>query len=256
MKNFLNTLGKKMTESSPGILAGIGIVGMFTAIGMAIHATPKAIKVLDQEAAEYRTGMSRHDLTIVDTVKIAGKYYIPTIATAVLSSALIIEGYSISRRRHAALAAAYGLSEAALKDFQDKLIEVDGEKKLEKVKKAIAKGKIEDNPVENREVFITEKGVTLCYEPISGRYFKSDIDKIKKTVNDVNARMLSDGCLSLNDFYYELGLGCTSIGDDLGWSVSRDSLIELDFTSTLASDGTPCLVLDYRNHPKYGFDRY
>ena len=32
----------------------------------------------------------------------------------------------------------------------------------------------------NKEVIITSKGDTLCYDSVSGRYFKSDIGTIKK----------------------------------------------------------------------------
>ncbi|MFR8351429.1 MAG: DUF6353 family protein [Blautia obeum] len=45
------------------------------------------------------------------------------------------------------------------------------------MKDAVAKDKVEKNPVVTREVIITEKGNTLCYDAISGRYFKSDIEK-------------------------------------------------------------------------------
>ena len=47
-----------------------------------------------------------------------------------------------------------------------------GEKKHETVKDAITRDKIEKNPVVTREIIITEKGNTLCYDAISGRYFK------------------------------------------------------------------------------------
>ena len=254
----MNKLVKKITDEtvkrSPGILAGLGVIGMFSAIGMAIHATPKAIVVLEAEAGN--RGVEPGELKPIDTVKTVGVYYIPTLATAVLSTFLIFEGFSISNKRHAALAAAYGLSEAALKDFQDKLVEVDGEKKLDKVRKAIAKDQVEKHPVENTEIVLTGNGEALCYEPLSGRYFKSDIDKIKQAVNRTNSYLVREGIISLNDFYYELGLDGTSIGRDIGWELSQDDLIDLDFTATLTSDNTPCLAIGYRNKPRYEYDKY
>ena len=78
-------------------------------------------------------------------------------------------------------------------------------KKEQSVKDAIAKDKLEQNPIVSREVIITEKGNTLCYDVISCRYFRSDIDKIKKIENELNRRMRDDMYISLNDFYYELG---------------------------------------------------
>ena len=70
-----------------------------------------------------------------------------------------------------------------------KVIEMFGEKKNEAVKDAIAKDKVEKNPVVTREVIITEKGNTLCYDAVSGRYFKGDIEKIKKAECELNRQM-------------------------------------------------------------------
>lgn len=250
----LKRIGRAIAKCGPGILTGIGILGMGSAIAMGITVTPTAVIIREQKAAELK--VEPKDLPPVEVVKSVGKLYIPTVITALLSAALIIEGQRISHRRHAALAAAYGLSEAALKEFQEKIIEMDGEKKLATVKKAVLKDKVAKNPVENKEVVITRKGETLCYEPISGRYFQSDIDQIKRAVNTANNFLVREGILTLNEFYYEIGLDPTRNGNNLGWALSRDDLIDLDFTSTLASDGTPCLVIDYRKEPNYDFDKY
>ena len=50
MNKLVKKIGNETVKRSPGILAGLGVIGMFTAIGMAIHATPKAIVVLEAEA--------------------------------------------------------------------------------------------------------------------------------------------------------------------------------------------------------------
>lgn len=60
--------------------------------------------------------------------------------------------------------------------------------------------------------------------------------------------------VSLNDFYYKIGLDNTKIGDDLGWNI-ENGLIELHFSSQLAADGTPCLVMDYQVAPKYDYNK-
>lgn len=138
----------------------------------------------------------------------------------------------MNARRNAALATAYTLSESALKDYQGKVIEMFGEKKNEAVKDAVAKDKVEKNPVVTREVIITEKGNTLCYDAISGRYFKSDIEKIKKAECELNRQMLDDMYVSLNDFYYEIGLDSVKLGDELGWNVDS-GYIDLSFSSQL-----------------------
>lgn len=239
-----------MKKHSPEILTGIGIAGMITTTVMAVRATPKALVLIEDKKIENDTDK----LTPVETIKATWSCYIPAAITGYISVFCLIGASSVNVRRNAALATAYTLSESALKDYQEKVIETVGEKKEQSVRDSIAKDRIEQNPVTSKEIIITEKGNTLCYDVISGRYFKSDIDKLKKVENELNRRMRDDMYISLNDFYYEIGLNPTSIGDDLGWSIDH-GYIDLSFSSQLADDGVPCLVIDYHISPRYEYDR-
>lgn len=255
-----------LTKHSPEILTGIGITGMITTTVLAVRATPRAVELISdlkkeqlhsitQEQVEelHKNGeVDLNPITAIDIVKATWKCYIPAAITGSLSVICLIGASSVNVRRNAALATAYTLSESALKEYQEKVVEQIGEKKEQAVRDAIAKDKLEQDPVTNREVIITEKGDTLCYDALSGRYFKSDIDKIKKAVNEINRNLLGDMYISLNDFYYELGLDNTKLGDELGWNVDN-GLIDLNFSSQLASDGTPCLVINYQVAPKYDY---
>lgn len=246
-KSFLS-LKTAIKKHSPEILTGIGIAGMITTTVMAVRATPKALILIEERKEE----IGAEKLEAMDMVKTTWACYIPAAITGTLSVACLIGASSVNARRNAALATAYTLSESALKDYQGKVIEMFGEKKNEAVKDAVAKDKVEKNPVVTREVIITEKGNTLCYDAISGRYFKSDIEKIKKAECELNRQMLDDMYVSLNDFYYEIGLDSVKLGDELGWNVDR-GYIDLSFSSQLASDGTPCLVIDYSVAPRYDY---
>jgi hypothetical protein len=239
-----------ISKHSPEILTGIGIAGMVTTTVMAVRATPKALILIEDKKAENDVDK----LTPVETIKATWTCYIPAAITGCLSIFCLIGASSVNARRNAALATAYTLSESALKEYQGKVIETIGEKKEQSVRDAIAKDRIDKNPVSSREVIITEKGNTLCYDAISGRYFKSDIDKLKKAENELNRRMRDEMYISLNEFYYEIGLNPTKIGDDLGWNIDH-GYIELNFSSQLTDDGNPCLVIDYQVTPRYEYNR-
>lgn len=246
MKN-IRTVVKK---HSPEILTGIGIAGMITTTVMAVRATPKALILIAERESE--TEGVFPNLTPIEKVKAAWPCYIPAAMTGCLSIACLIGASSANMRRNAALATAYTLSESALKEYQGKVVETIGEKKEQTVRDSIAKDRLERDPVSGKEVIITDRGNTLCYDTISGRYFKSDIDKIKKAVNEINKNLLDEMYVSLNDFYYELGLSNTKLGEDLGWNIEK-GLINLNFSSQLAEDGTPCLVMDYSVAPRYDY---
>lgn len=250
---LVKTVQAFTTKHTPEILVGLGITSMVTSTILAVRATPKAVKLIEAKKEELQVDK----LTPVDTVKTCWKCYIPTVVTGVVGVSCVIGSTSVSVRRHAALATAYSLSETALTEYREKVVETIGEKKEKAVRERIAEEKLEKNPVNNAEVIVTGKGETLCYDHLSGRYFKSDIDTIQRIVNELNRDMITDMYVSLNTFYEALGLEPTELGYSMGWTIDMDrrGFIELNFSAKIATDGTPCIVVDYINAPKYGFDQ-
>ena len=269
MSKFIRGAKISISKHSPEILTGIGIAGMITTTFLAVRATPKALELIEEKKDELNNKQveERLDkngdlrdykeitkLKFPDLFKATWKCYILAAVTLVVSIACLVGASSVHIKRNAVLATAYQLSETALTEYKEKVIETIGEKKEEVIRGKVNKDRIEKNPVSKNNVIITDKGNTLCYDHMSVRYFKSDIDKINKAVNVINNRILHDFYASLNDLYSELGLYTVSLGDKLGWN-SDMGLIEVEFSSQLADDGTPCLVMDFNKAPKYDYDR-
>lgn len=256
LANLIKKAQAVMDKRSPEILMGIGIAGMITTTVLAVKATPKAMALIEEEKLRRYRETEDDSITKAEAVKVAWKPYVPAVVTGTASVLCLVGSRSVSARRTAALAAAYQISETALSEYREKVIETIGEKKEQIVKDKVAKERIENNPVSKSEIIITNDGVTLCFDPISARYFKSSIEKIKRAENELNKQMLHaiTGYVSLNEFYDELGLDHTAIGDDLGWSV--DKLIDMDFSSQIADNGEPSIVLDYRVAPRYDYSSY
>lgn len=252
LKRTIKSAERVLTKYSPGILTGIGIAGMIGATFMAVKATPKALYLIETKKEEAEV----EELTSVETIKTCWKCYIPATLTTVLSAACLIGASTVSAKRNAALATAYSISEAALREYQEKVVEVIGEKKEKAVRDAVAKDQIERDPVTKSEVVIIDSNSnTLCYEPLSGRYFKSTIDKIKKAEIKLDRQMIQEMYVSLNDFYWEIGLDGTDLGDKMGWNLSK-GYMDLSFSSQLADDGTPCAVIVYGVPPVYDYQNY
>ena len=251
--NFANLLKSTRTvlvKHSPEILTGMGIAGMVMTTVLAIKATPKALKLIEDKKKEEHMD----ELTPIETIKAAWKPFIPVVVTGVSSIACVIGASSVNTRRNAALATAYTLSETALKEYKDKVIETIGEKKEKIIRENIDKDHVEQMPVSNSNIIITQKGNTLCLDYHAGRWFKSSKDHIERAVNKLNAQLNRDMYVSLNEFYDELGLDHTILGDDLGWNIDN-GLVELDFSSQLTEDGEPCLVMNYRVAPRRDYYR-
>ncbi|MCM1578808.1 MAG: DUF6353 family protein [Ruminococcus sp.] len=232
----------------PEILTGMGIAGMLTAGVLAVKATPKAMELIEEKKA--RKGGEK--LTVTETVSSAGLCYLPSIATAAVSAACIIGASTVHNGRNAALAAAYALSEKTFTEYKDKVLETVGEKKDRDITDAISKDKMKEDPVTVSNVIFTNSGNTLCYDVISGRYFTSDIDKMKRAVNELNRRMRDEMFISLNELYVEIGLNPIPIGENVGWNIDK-GYIDLYFSSQLTDDNRPCIVVNYTTSPKYGY---
>ena len=145
-----------MIRRSPEILTGIGIAGLVTTTIFAVKATPKALDLIAKAEEE-----KQEELTKLEAVKVAWKPYIPAAISGATSIACLIGATSVNAKRNAALAAAYKLSETALVEYKDKVIETIGEKKEKTIREEISKDRLEKNPVTKSEIFINEKGKTL-----------------------------------------------------------------------------------------------
>jgi hypothetical protein len=246
---FIKSTQMAIVKHSPEILTGIGVAGMITSTVLAVKATPKALELINEAKKKEHTD----DLTPIETVKVTWKCYIPAAVTGAVSVACIIGASSVSLKRNAALATAYKLSETALSEYKEQVIETIGTKKEQTVREKVAQKQIDKNPVSVNEIYITGDGDTLFLDPLSQRHFKSDIERIRKAENVINKQMIHDICgsASLNDFYDEIGLERTDLGDIMGWHTEH--LMDLDIMSGIAPNGKPCLVIGHHNAPIYNF---
>lgn len=257
LPKVLNSVKNATVRHAPEILTGAGIAGMITFGILAVKETPKALKCIEEEKKRLsdELGEPVDKLTPVETVKATWKCYIPAAVTCVVSTACLIGASSVNARRNAALVTAYKLSETALAEYRDKVIETIGEKREQTVREKVAEEQVKKNPASTNEVIMTGNGNTRFYDPMSGRHFMANIEKVKKAENELNNVMLHSitGYASLNDFYDELDLQHTEVGDQFGWNTR--SLVKMDFHAIVDDDGNPTIILDYVNRPDYDYDR-
>lgn len=255
LSNFARSVKLSLSKRSPEILMGMGIAGMITTTVLAVKATPKALQLIDEKKKE----LDVEKLTPIETVKTTWKCYVPAAVTGVASVGCLIGSNSVTARRYAALTTAYKISETAYAEYRDKVVETIGEKKEKTIRDKISKDQIEKNPVQKTDIIMTGKGSTLCFDPLSHRYFYCDLEKINRAANklnyDINTSPFHNDGVTLNQFYEEIGLPGTMTGDSLGWNLNT-GLIEIYPSAQLVEEGEehegePCLVLNFDNPPQY-----
>ena len=244
---FLKTIKNELTAHSPEILTGLGIASMFSAIIFSIHATPKAQKAVEKKKKE----LDKEKLTIPELAGVVWKYYIPTALSFGAGAACILGSDTLAKKRTAALAAAYSITETALTEYKNKAVKLLGDRKEKEIFDKISEDEIKKDPPKSNEiVFVTKDGI-LFREPSTKRYFRSTSEKVRRAENELNRDMRSAMFISLNDVYYALGLEMTDpIMDDIGWHIDYDP-IEFVITPVAIGDEEVCWAIQYRYEPKH-----
>ena len=259
MKSKLVELSTKLTawsvKNAPSLLTGAGFTGVFVTAYMAYKAGPRAEDIILYHKANVDSGYDKKDETI-EMAKELAPVVLPPIGMAIATGACVLGANSIASKRLAVLSAAYSISETALKDYQNKVAEMVDPKKMTKIKEGLAKDKLDKNPIkQNTEILMTGDGDVLCMDCYSGRYFRSNAQKIGQAVNELSADVQTDMYVSLNDFYNKLNIPAVPMGDDFGWNV--DDLIRgqlsIEISAHLTPDKQPCLVVNYDIFPRNDF---
>ncbi len=249
MNNPLTYIKPFISKHEPEILMSMGIGGMIFSLAWGINASFKAARAIDK----YKETYGKDKLAIKETIKLTWKLYLPTVLSVAASVPCIIMSNRVSNKRYAAIATAYTISEAALQEYKDKTKEIVGEKKTKQIEESISEDRVTKTYTGGNQIILTGNGDSLFYEPLSGRYFKSNWNDILRAANELNARAISNmsGQTTLNDWFEKIGLETTEIGETLGWDLMNNStdLIDISISSHITKDNIPCGAIYYNRQP-------
>lgn len=245
-----------LNENSRTILTGVGVVGTVSTAYLTGRATFKAaelIQAVEQglEKSSEETGNGEtlhvHELSRFGKAKLVWRFYIPPSAVCLTTVTCIIVANKIASKKIAALAIASGISERALQEYKEKVIERLGERQDTKLRDEIAQDRVNQHPVGSREIILAGTGEVLCFDLATGRYFQSTVEEIKRAENKINYRLNNFMYASASEFYDEIGLAPTTYTDNVGWNANKH--VEVQFSSVLSPDGRPCLAIDFTTPP-------
>ena len=248
------------SNNDTGILTGVGVVGTVSTAILTGRATIKAVRIIDAETAKLKEKFPddaadprmNRELSTQDKVKLVWPQYVPPVGVGAVTVTSIIMANRIAGKQAAALAAAYSLSEKAFTEYKEKVVEKIGQNKETDIHDDIVKDKMKKYPVNTREIILAGTGEVLCFDIMSGRYFQSSVEEIKKAENNTNFEIVHHMYASLSSFYDRIGLPATGFSDMLGFNV--DNRCEVKFSTQMSSDDRPCVAIDfhYAPVPDYG----
>ena len=248
--DLLKTAVQKIGESSPEILIGFSIAGVISANVLTAMAVPKAQKKLKAKrlAKKRETGESK--LTVIETVKTAGPYFVPAAVATATSIGCMLGSHHITSTRTAALAAMNEITQQTLSDFKEATRKELGDEKTKEIER-----KVEGNRRNRAEEFQTpliacSEGDQLYRDAYSGREFKSSPNKIDAAINTMNRIMIYDQYASLSDWYDCLGLPHIAHSDEKGWELGYGTN-RFDVTPLLAQNenGYSLIELEFGREP-------
>lgn len=241
-------------DNSPAILTALGVTGT---VSTAVLTARAAFRVgMDVNAGHYEPLLEGLEPEVYDSkalVKTYWKEFIPPVAVGATTIACVLGANHVSSRRTAAFATAYSLAEKAFGDYKETVIEQIGHVKEQKIRDEVAQKVVTEKPASTAEVIITGNGDVLCMDLFSGRYFKSTVEKLRRAENDINSAILSDMYCSLNEFWNEIGLSSTGMGEELGFSI--DNRVDLQFSAVMSEDNTPCIGVGFGKLPKKDYHK-
>ena len=246
--------GKQIVKHAPGILCGFGTGGVGFALWLMAKKAPEAKKELDAEKAQWEATEDKEKRNKADyifkLVRIGAKHYWVVISVATGAIVCFWLANRINFKRLMSALTALGISTKGKEELEEKIKELDGEKHLQKIKDEIDADTIKNNPPVQDRIIDTGLGMHLCYEAITGRYFYSNIERIKRAVVTCRDYLQKDGYLSVNDWFCELNLDTTDL--QLCWtaeSIDEINDFDIETSSQLTPEGIPVLVIRYTTNP-------
>ena len=257
MNKLLRSSKLFLKRNSATILTVVGATGAVVTTVMAVKATPKAIRLLEEAKNE-----KGEELTKLETVKVAAPVYIPSIMVGVSSIACIFGANVLNKRKQASLMSAYALLDNSYKEYKLKVDELYGKEAGENVRAEIAKDKYSDDDIS------LDNGNELFYDFYSGRYFETTQAKLVEAEYELNRKIQVDGYACLNDFYSMLGIDHIPSGYDEGWSAGAlydmywQSWIDFGHEKIMINDeeddyeGLECTIVVMQTEPIFEFEEY
>jgi len=231
LKELLGASKKILHDNSPLILTGIGVSGTVSTAYLSAKAGMAAARRLSNAP----TNLSKRE-----KFEETWELYIPPVLSGGITIGAIVLAARVSSKRAAAAYSLLAMSERAFEEYREKVIEVIGGKKEQDVRDRVAQDRVSANPP---SLIIDEGSGILCCELFTGRYFKSDMETLRKAQNDINAKIIMNLYVSIDEFYDLVGLDYTSDSSNIGWDSGK--LLDLRFSATFGPQSKPCLAFEY-----------
>lgn len=227
-----------LRKHSPTILTVTGAVGVVATSVLAVRATPKALLLIEE--AENEKG---DKLTVIETIKVAWKPYIPAVISGVSTITCIFSANYLNEKTQASLMSAYALLNSSYQEYRTHVNELYGDEADTKVLQEISRNN-------HDEEVKMEEDKLLFFDFHSLRHFYSTMEDVLRAENEFLDVLNCRGYACLNEYYDMLGIDRIDDGYRLGWYAAETidpygcEELEFGYEETTLSNGEKCWIID------------
>lgn len=229
--------------TSSTVLSIFSAAGVVATVATAIHATPKAMQLIEEIPEEERTPQQ--------IIKKTWKVYVPTILSGVATIGCIFGSNALNKKQQATMMSAYALLEQSYKRYREHREEIF------KVLEEKAKEELDED---ESSMIDTDKKYKFVIDTYRNKVFERAFVEIQDAEYKLNQKFSMDGEVCLNDFFELLGLERHPLGDKIGWSQEYGldfynySWIEFEHLLERTEDGDEVYRIHILLPPIYGYD--
>lgn len=255
----LTKIAGAFKRHAPEILTGTSVVGLGATVYLSVKAGYKSgVHVVSEFSTRLDNASDDEEVLPMsgkEIVQDTWKFYIPVVVVGVATAIAIVGSNRVSNSQKLALFSAAAISERALSEYQQKIVETTSKPKERKIQDDIAQDRVVEKKDEYDQLVpkLTE-GDVLCLETYTGRTFISTAEKIHRAENDANRQCLHDGFITANDFFSLLGLPYTDAGEVVGWNNDDRHRLEVKIGGAVHNENQPVLTVGYYTPPSVKFN--
>ena len=253
------SIGEFVQRNAPTILLTVGITGSAIAVVLGVAETPKALEIIKEKEAEKKA-----PLTKTEKVKACWKVYLPSALVFTGSAGCLIGSQVLNNRKISVLASVAHMSETALLEYKNAVINAIGEEKEKQITQTFEQ-KMDEKPTwtgKNGQTIIipSMNDLILCYDQYSDREFvasQQEIEEIdiwvRKQLSDTNEQTVS-----LHDYYmqYSDNNFIAREGDEeIGWNC-RDNFGLVHNRADINKYGQPRLIVSFKEKPHSNYSNW
>ena len=232
------------------LLAGASSLGVIVTAGLAAHEAPKANEALEKARKE-----KGEDLTLWETIKIAGPCYAPAIISGGLTTGTILGNQALNSRQQTALMMAGAVGTGMMTEYDKYRRAIQAEQGEAVDARALERAKLTEEELQKEIARLKEERGPFfyCLSTLPGMIFEARPEDISDALLHFNRNLSINGANDLKELYTFIGIPENCFDDhesqQYGWIELTDMIeyespyCDFDIDIFYTKNGTPVRVI-------------